>query len=170
MAAVDIIRVVTEVNSEGKAVFASVGAPRSAEAGGMNILNVWGSADDGSVQVGNGGTVEPVLFPFFPTGHGTRFCVVHFPPATAEHGTDGPDPEETQPGLVGAFEPDSPGMHVTETIDYGICLSGSIHLELDDGQEQLITRRASGDQSGLVNPMSIHRGPAAGGWRSPRCR
>lgn len=42
MAAVDITRVVTEVDAEGKAVFTSVGAPRSAEAGGMNIFNVCG--------------------------------------------------------------------------------------------------------------------------------
>ena len=142
MAAVDITRVVTEVDAEGKAVFTSVGAPRSAEAGGMNIFNVWGTADDGSVTVGHGGDAEPVLFPFFPTGNGTRFCVVQFPAASAsdaEHAEDASDPEVTQPGLVGAFEADNPGMHVTETFDYGICLSGEIYLELDDGQEQRIT-------------------------------
>jgi hypothetical protein len=140
MAAIDITRVLTEVNADGKAVFTSVGPTRSAEAGGMNIFNAWGTADDGSVAVGAGGTVDPVLFPFFPSGSGTRLCVVHFPPmAEAAHGEEGPDPEETQPGLIGAFEPDAPGMHTTETIDYGICLSGEIFLELDDGAEQRIT-------------------------------
>jgi hypothetical protein len=140
MTAVDITRVVTDVNADGKAVFSSVGAPRSAVAGGMNIYNVWGTADDGSVTVGSGGTVEPVLFPFFPEGNGTRFCVVHFPPASdAEHGEEGSDPEATQPGLIGAFEADNPGMHITDSIDYGICLSGEIYLELDDGAEQRIT-------------------------------
>lgn len=141
MTAVDITRVVTDVNADGKAVFSSVGAPRSAEAGGMNIYNVWGTPDDGSVTVGRGGTDdEPVLFPFFPDGNGTRFCVVHFPPESdADHGEEGADPDASQPGLIGAFEADNPGMHITDSIDYGVCLSGEIYLELDDGAEQQIT-------------------------------
>ena len=34
----------------------------------------------------------------------------------------------------GVMEPDNPGMHTTQTIDYGIVLSGEIHLELDEGE------------------------------------
>ncbi|MBC7297601.1 MAG: cupin domain-containing protein, partial [Demequina sp.] len=37
------------------------------------------------------------------------------------------------------FEADNPGMHITDSIDYGVCLSGEIYLELDDGAEQRIT-------------------------------
>ena len=37
------------------------------------------------------------------------------------------------PGLVESMEPDRPGMHGTDSIDYGIVLSGEILLELDDG-------------------------------------
>lgn len=139
MAVFDIKSVVTDVDANGKAVFSSVGPPRSAEAGGMNISNVWGTADDGSVTVGRDGTAEPTFVPFFPAGTGTRFCVVEFPPASAGHSNeDGPDPEETQPGLIGAFEVDNPGTHTTESIDYGICLSGEIYLELDNGVEEKI--------------------------------
>ncbi|MBC2592537.1 cupin domain-containing protein [Rhodococcus aetherivorans] len=143
MAEMSITRVVTGVNNEGKAVFTSVGTPRFAAAGGMDIGNVWGTPDDGSVTVGKGGSDEPVFAPFFPEGTGTRLCVVHWPPAgaadDADSDGDAPDPEAAQPGLIGAFEEANPGMHTTETIDYGICLSGEIYLELDDGQEQLIT-------------------------------
>lgn len=40
------------------------------------------------------------------------------------------------PGLAECFEPDNPGMHTTDTVDYGIVLEGEIWLELDDGQVQ----------------------------------
>lgn len=40
------------------------------------------------------------------------------------------------PGLAESFEPEHPGMHTTDTIDYGIVLDGEIWLELDDGQVQ----------------------------------
>lgn len=32
------------------------------------------------------------------------------------------------------FEPDSPGMHTTPTLDYGFVISGQPVLELDDGK------------------------------------
>jgi quercetin dioxygenase-like cupin family protein len=43
--------------------------------------------------------------------------------------------EEKFPGLIGAFEPDAPGMHQTVTVDYAIVLAGELWLELDDGAE-----------------------------------
>jgi hypothetical protein len=39
------------------------------------------------------------------------------------------------PDLAAAMEPDSPGMHTTQTIDYGIVLEGEVWLELDDGKQ-----------------------------------
>jgi quercetin dioxygenase-like cupin family protein len=36
--------------------------------------------------------------------------------------------------LAELFEPDQPGMHVTQTVDYVVVLDGQIWLELDDGQ------------------------------------
>ncbi len=47
--------------------------------------------------------------------------------------------DRLQPGLSPAFEPDSPGMHTTDTVDYGICIRGELWLELDDGVEERIT-------------------------------
>jgi quercetin dioxygenase-like cupin family protein len=31
------------------------------------------------------------------------------------------------------MEPDAPGMHATQTVDYGVVLRGQLSLELDDG-------------------------------------
>jgi mannose-6-phosphate isomerase-like protein (cupin superfamily) len=39
------------------------------------------------------------------------------------------------PGLGEVLEPDHPGMHRTDTIDYEVVISGEVWLELDDGQE-----------------------------------
>lgn len=41
----------------------------------------------------------------------------------------------TLPGLLETMEPDHPGMHRSDTIDYVLVLEGEIVLELDDGQE-----------------------------------
>jgi len=36
------------------------------------------------------------------------------------------------PGLAERFEPDNPGMHTTDSIDYVIVVDGEISLELDE--------------------------------------
>ena len=141
-------RVVTEVTPDGRSVFADRGSPRQAPASGLDIVNVWGTGD-GIATVGIAGQ-EPVLFPFFPGPGGSRVVVVHFPPESASDSghADETDPEQAQPGLLAAFEPDHPGMHTTDSIDYGICLSGDLYLELDDGAEQHITPGAIVVQQG----------------------
>ncbi|WP_276143029.1 cupin domain-containing protein [Rhodococcus sp. T2V] len=40
--------------------------------------------------------------------------------------------------LVASMEPDDPGMHRTNTVDFGIVLDGEIVLEIDDGNETLL--------------------------------
>lgn len=39
------------------------------------------------------------------------------------------------PGLASYLEPDNPGMHTTNTIDFEYVISGEVWLELDDGKE-----------------------------------
>lgn len=41
--------------------------------------------------------------------------------------------EQQAPGMLASLEPDAIGMHTTDSVDYGIVLSGRIGLELDDG-------------------------------------
>ena len=47
---------------------------------------------------------------------------------------------EKLPGLGDVMEPDHPGMHTTDTIDYGVVVDGEVWLELDDGAERLLQR------------------------------
>jgi mannose-6-phosphate isomerase-like protein (cupin superfamily) len=41
------------------------------------------------------------------------------------------------PGLAERFEPDAPGFHTTDTVDYVIVLNGNIWLETDTGEVKL---------------------------------
>jgi uncharacterized cupin superfamily protein len=44
------------------------------------------------------------------------------------------------PGLAEKFEPEHPGMHTTDSIDYDVVLDGEITLELDDGVQVPLRR------------------------------
>jgi mannose-6-phosphate isomerase-like protein (cupin superfamily) len=52
------------------------------------------------------------------------------------------------PGLAESMEVEDPGMHTTDTIDYGVVLSGEVYLELDDGQEVLLKQGDTYVQNG----------------------
>ncbi|WCE09746.1 cupin domain-containing protein [Pseudomonas sp. JBR1] len=76
---------------------------------------------------------------YLPAGGESKFLVVTFPPDSV-FTSDSFDPEaayleqrEHLTGLIDHFDPERPGMHATPTLDYGIVLSGSVWLELDDG-------------------------------------
>ena len=78
----------------------------------------------------------------------TRLVVVTFPPdsAFADPGFDpaaaAAENAAAAPGLAELFEPESPGMHRSETTDYAFVLEGEVWLDLDEGRE---TRLAAGD-------------------------
>lgn len=77
-----------------------------------------------------------------PGPGGSRLLIAAFPPDSvmASDAFDGVAAHREQmekiPGLAEAFEADNPGMHKTATLDYGVVLSGSIVLELDNGQSR----------------------------------
>jgi len=49
-----------------------------------------------------------------------------------------PQLQEMVPGLVDVLEPEHPGMHTSDTVDFDVVLSGEVWLELDDGKEVLL--------------------------------
>ncbi|HZZ50488.1 MAG TPA: cupin domain-containing protein [Pseudonocardia sp.] len=142
-----ISRVVTGVDAAGTSVFYSneaLPAHTLAMMPGAQFYKVWGT--EGAVR-------SPVTDPepdnhtFFPGQGGTRFGLLTFPPDPAPDAAPAAQPDESTlnelvaeaeekfPGLIGAFEPDAPGMHQTVTVDYAIVLAGELWLELDDGAE-----------------------------------
>ena len=44
--------------------------------------------------------------------------------------------------MIDHVEADNPGMHATDSVDYGVILSGKITMELDDGE---VTELVPGD-------------------------
>jgi mannose-6-phosphate isomerase-like protein (cupin superfamily) len=132
-------RVVTGHTPEGKAIVASdeqVDSIVLSKLQGNEFHRLWGG-DEVSVFPDDG---SPRANPrYFPPVGGFRFAMFTVPPAgTALPSGVTPDDvaaelEEKLPGLAEHMEPDAPGMHTTDTIDFEYVISGRAILELDDG-------------------------------------
>lgn len=133
------VRLVVTGHSNEKSVFVS-----DEERAGYSFANVPGMvqnslwATEVPPQGGSAGDRQVVTSVVPPSG-GTRLSVVTFPPDSASSSAAF-DPsamvaefQANLPGLAETFEPDSPGMHRSPTLDYVIVLSGTVTLELDDG-------------------------------------
>jgi mannose-6-phosphate isomerase-like protein (cupin superfamily) len=131
-------RVVTGHDSAGKSVFVSDGPPRmnGIPEAGVGIAAVW-ATDHGMTAVPGSDDPTRAMTTYVPGDGGTRFLVTVLPPESG--GTSSPLLEGAEPatggfpGLNEAMEPDNPGMHTTDTVDYDIIMSGELWLELDDG-------------------------------------
>jgi len=78
---------------------------------------------------------------YFPAVGGFRFGFFTIGPETTATLTDVDIEAALQelsqklPGMAEVMEPEHPGMHTTDTIDFDVVISGEIWLELDDGAE-----------------------------------
>jgi mannose-6-phosphate isomerase-like protein (cupin superfamily) len=137
-------RVVTGQTADGTSVFVSdeqVATKTFPLLPGWDFRPVWGS--DVPVALPTDGT-EPAAPLYFPPPAGFRFSVFTIG-AQGEHVVEGIDVaaafadfQEQLPGMVETLEPDDPGMHTTDTVDFDYVVSGEVHLELDDGAEVLL--------------------------------
>ena len=136
----DVRRVVTGHDAEGKAVF--VGDERVAPfvpafSPNSSFHLLWG-ADEPSHFPDDGS--RPPATAYFPPLGGFRFNLFTLPPdsdnevpAGVDLGQAFAEMQAALPGLTDHLEPDAPGMHTTATIDFEVVLSGTPVLELDDG-------------------------------------
>lgn len=91
---------------------------------------------------------------FLPGPGESRCMVVTFPPDSVmmreefDGAAFGEEFGKLIPGLAATFEPDSPGMHTTNSIDYDVVLDGEISVELDDGTEVLLKKHDVAVQQG----------------------
>lgn len=142
-----IRRVVTGRDNDGRSVFVSDGVPpRTVEfksIPGHAFAQVWSTSPSPVLPVGRGDPTEGQT-DVLPAPGGTSFLIVTFPPdstmcaPTFDAAAAGQECLARMPDLARAFEPDCPGMHATDTVDYGIVLSGEIWLEVDDGNATLL--------------------------------
>lgn len=136
-----IRRVVTGHTPDGKATVASdtqVEPVTVALLPGMEFHRLWGAdsaptfPDDGSPHPGS---------TYFPPLGGFRFGLFTLPPDSVTPAGEVDmewalkEAEEKLPGAIAHLEPDNPGMHTTDTIDFEYIISGEVWLELDDGVE-----------------------------------
>ncbi len=97
----------------------------------------------------------------FPGPGGTMFRLISYPEGwkpppgvTFESGLK--EMSDKVPGMGDHFERNAPGMHTSDTIDYGVVVRGEMTLELDDGQKVHLRQ---GDC--VVQNGTRHR------WRNP---
>ena len=134
-------QVVTGQDASGKSVFVSdteVAPVTLSQIVGPEFHRLWGADVAPTLPTDGTPPAQPTYFP--PTG-GFRIGLFTLPPADAPVPPD-LDPAalfaemaEKLPGMADVMEPDHPGMHTTDTVDFEIVLSGEVFLELDDGAE-----------------------------------
>ena len=155
---------VTGQTADGKSVFVSddkVDATTVSISPGSEFHLMWGADEIPALPTDGREPSHPAYFP--PPG-GYRFGFFTVPPA----GAAGSFPEDFDleaalaemeaklPGMAAHMEPDDPGMHATDTVDFEVVISGQIVCELDDGAEVTLD---PGDT--FVQNGTRHR------WRNP---
>jgi mannose-6-phosphate isomerase-like protein (cupin superfamily) len=108
---------------------------------GFEFYPLWG--DDSHPVLPSDGA--PMIQPkWFPQKNGFRFAMFTVPPASSVRTAATPAPAELEevrqklPGMLEVLEPDHPGMHTTDSVDFDIIVFGEVVLEVDDGAEALL--------------------------------
>jgi Cupin domain len=146
-----IRRVVTGLDASGRATVVSDGhAPRSLDlvnVPGMSTSMLWATAPGEPIRL-DGSDPTPGVRRQLPEPGGTCFLIIRFPPDSVfaapsfDAAAASAERRIAFPGIAELLEPDNPGMHTTNSVDYVIVLDGDLWLELDDGQ---LTRLGPGD-------------------------
>ncbi|HEX9260662.1 MAG TPA: cupin domain-containing protein, partial [Acidimicrobiales bacterium] len=104
---------------------------------GAEFHRLWGG-DEAPTFPGSGAMPDQPMY--FPAVGGFRFGLFSVPPdSQSGMGADFDieaavgEVEAKLPGMAAYLEPDAPGMHTTDTIDFEFVVSGRVVLELDDG-------------------------------------
>jgi mannose-6-phosphate isomerase-like protein (cupin superfamily) len=136
-----IRRVITGQTGDGTSVFVSdelLDADTVALMPTTEFHRIWGS----DVTVALPASGAPANAPrFFPPAEGFRFLVWTIGPSEArlpenlDIGAAMQELETRLPGLIDHNDPDDPGMHTTDTVDFDYVVSGEVFMELDNGAE-----------------------------------
>ena len=132
-------RVITGVNADGVAVFSRDDeSPHTMQIGNFEMGEVWfdpeNTISDGTKDLADGklGSV--------PALGEALVRYVSFPPKAEMEAMMQGAPADHAASEDFHAESENPGMHTTETIDYGFVLEGSITLELDNGVKKVLNK------------------------------
>ncbi len=133
----DIRCVVTGQNTSGKSVVVRDVPVAPITVGllpGFEFHRLWGS--ESVVQLPSNGTAPPHPG-YFPPKTGFRFGFFTMPPeadselSPADLAAAFGELREKLPGMAEVLEPEHPGMHTTDTVDFDVIVSGEVYLELE---------------------------------------
>lgn len=139
----EVRRVVTGHSEEGRSVFISDEiAPRAKsfqDIPGYGMAQIWATDPENE----GGADLSSMSGSLIPGPGGTSLLMISLPPDSIMAAPTNPqralaEMMESLPGLIDHFEQESPGMHCTPTLDYGVVLEGEVWLELDDGEQRLL--------------------------------
>jgi mannose-6-phosphate isomerase-like protein (cupin superfamily) len=123
-------QVVTGHDAKGRAVIARDEQLDATPVPGLGeLVSLWSADEPATYPNAGNNPAAPALFPpvggirFVIASYSPEFDVVASPTVPEVHIEDG----------------DEPGMHRTDTTDFGVILSGNVILELDDGAEVLLS-------------------------------
>ncbi|WP_411282023.1 cupin domain-containing protein [Gemmatimonas sp.] len=132
-------RVVTGRTGAGKAIIVQNGvSPRvvtTETLPGLALVEVWATDAIPTLPIAPV-DLTTTMKSFVPDPGGTRFRIVQFPGASDRAFDQEAFRREyliKAPGLAEAMERQDSGMHTTDSVDYGVVISGEITLEVDDG-------------------------------------
>src|SRR5215831_4285373 len=141
--------VVTGHDARGRAVFARDEHVDAMPIPGLGELAVLWSADSPATYPDAGN--NPAAPGIFPPAGGIRFTIATYSPQSGVVAPEATPEMHIEDG-------DEPGMHRTDTTDFGVVLSGNVVVELDDGVEVLLS---PGDV--VVQNGTRHRWRVVGG-------
>lgn len=139
-------RIVTG-HEAGRAVFISDGLAQGhvfKNIPGMASFEAWATPAKPTIPWDKQTDMLEAEMPYLPPQGGSTFVILSIPPDSVmlRDGFDAAaaaaEIAENSPEIAATFEPDAPGMHRTDTIDYVVVLEGELYLELDDQQERLV--------------------------------
>ena len=140
-------RVVTGHGADGRAVIVSDGEPEGTIRANGFAVATWLWLDGPAATVDDGGDEPDGPVRLEPPAGGCSVRIIRFPGTSAGGGdwirVEGDDP-------------DQPGMHATDTLDFMVVVDGRIVLGLDDGEHEL----GSGDV--VIQRGNRHRWRVAG--------
>jgi hypothetical protein len=124
-------QVVTGHDAQGRAVFVQDKQVDGMPIPGLGELAFLWSADGPAIYPSAGS--NPAAPSLFPPVSGIRFLIATYSPEydviTAPEAASG----------VHVADGDEPGMHTTDSTDFGVVLSGNVACELDDGAEVVLS-------------------------------
>lgn len=144
-----IRRIVTGHDAQGRSVIQSDEALERGFQSLPGFSNTLFWSTEGVPAVGPGRDGDPVasVTRYLPGPGGTRLMIVTLPPDSAmmaptfDGAAYGEELARKVPGFETVFEPDAPGMHTTDSVDYGVLLDGEVWLEVDGGAQVPVRAR-----------------------------